>query len=255
MNANSRWSDQAIVLRVGHFREADLWLKLLLRRHGLQTVFAFGASKSRRRFCGCLDVFNTFSCNLCKSGNGKFLNLTEASLLSGPRQLRRQWQRMGLGTNCLKFMEAFGVDEQNASENFALLENLRELLENSQKLPELLPHFFRLRLGCAQGLAPNFHYCGLCGTIPQSSAYFWVNEGQIVCTHCHANATISEKRYSIRVSAYILDLLRSVQQTLPSGWPKDELRPEHRSTIARVISAYVQYHLGLTWAEGRFRRI
>ena len=36
------WTDQALVLRMGAFRESDLWLKLLCREHGLLTLFAFG---------------------------------------------------------------------------------------------------------------------------------------------------------------------------------------------------------------------
>ncbi len=46
------WIDYALVLRIGHFRENDLWLKLLCRKRGLLTLFAFGGSKSKRRFCG-----------------------------------------------------------------------------------------------------------------------------------------------------------------------------------------------------------
>lgn len=52
------WTDTALVLHVGRFREADLWVRLLAPGQGLVTAFAFGGSKSRRRFTGCLDVFN-----------------------------------------------------------------------------------------------------------------------------------------------------------------------------------------------------
>ena len=52
------WSDTALVLGVGRFRESDLWLRMLTRRHGIVSAFAFGGSRSRKRFCGCLDLFN-----------------------------------------------------------------------------------------------------------------------------------------------------------------------------------------------------
>ena len=95
------WADQAVVLRIGHFRESDLWLKLLCRGRGLLTLFAFGGSRSRRRFCGCLDVLNTLQCRVKTSGRENFLNLEEAVLLSGPQCLRGNWQRGlvgGIGT-------------------------------------------------------------------------------------------------------------------------------------------------------------
>ena len=43
----TEWADSALVLRMGHFREADLWLKMLCRGHGLLTLFAFGGSRSQ----------------------------------------------------------------------------------------------------------------------------------------------------------------------------------------------------------------
>ena len=57
--------------------------------------------------------------------DGRFLNLEEAALLQGPRLLRRNWQRMGLAANCLRFVEAMGVGEDAATEAFLLVEDLR----------------------------------------------------------------------------------------------------------------------------------
>lgn len=91
------WADQAVVLRIGHFRESDLWLKLLCRGRGLLTLFAFGGSRSRRRFCGCLDVLNTLQCRVKTSGRENFLNLEEAVLLSGAAVPARQLAAHGAG--------------------------------------------------------------------------------------------------------------------------------------------------------------
>lgn len=52
------WTDQALVLRMGAFRESDLWLKLLCREHGLLTLFAFGGSRQQAtllRLSGCAE--------------------------------------------------------------------------------------------------------------------------------------------------------------------------------------------------------
>ena len=157
------WTDQALVLRMGAFRESDLWLKLLCREHGLLTLFAFGGSRSRRRFCGCLDVLNSLQCRVRSSKDGRFLNLEEAALLQGPRLLRRNWQRMGLAANCLRFVEAMGVGEDAATEAFLLVEDLRAVLEAEKAPPVLLPLYFRLRLAGALGFAPNLGQCGRCG--------------------------------------------------------------------------------------------
>lgn len=247
--------DEAVVLRIGHFRESDLWLRLLCRGRGALTLFAFGGSRSRRRFCGCLDVFNTLHCRVKVSGRGDFLNLEEAAFLRGPRELRSDWRRMGLAANCLRFLEALGVDEEGAGESFALLEDLRDVLEHGRELPQLLPLFFRLRLAGALGFAPNLGHCGVCGAETGASAVFVVDEGRLLCRRCRALRPLAETRYCVEVSRCGLDVLRAVQQTFPSAWPVKALAASERRACARLIDGFVQYHLGLAWENGCFRRV
>lgn len=249
------WADQAVVLRIGHFRESDLWLKLLCRGRGLLTLFAFGGSRSRRRFCGCLDVLNTLQCRVKTSGRENFLNLEEAVLLSGPQCLRGNWQRMGLAANCLRFVEALGVNEEGADETFALVEDLRRVLEEEPRLPSLLPLFFRLRLAGALGFAPNLGQCGACGAPLTDRTLFVVDEGQMRCAACRAREPVLAARYGVELSMAGLDLLRRVQQEFPSAWPVEDLPSMDRRACARAIDGFVQYHLGLAWEGGYFRRV
>ena len=136
------WTDTALVLHVGRFREADLWVRLLALEQGLVTVFAFGGSRSRRRFTGCLDVFNVIRARVTASRDGQFLNMQESTLLEGPERLRRDWRRQGMAANCVRFMEALGVPPDASPFSFSLLRELLGLLENEERPPELAPLFF-----------------------------------------------------------------------------------------------------------------
>ncbi len=249
----TEWADHALVLRMGHFRESDLWLKTLCRKHGLLTLFAFGGSRSRRRFCGCLDVLNSLHCRVKTSPRGGFLNLEEAVLLNGPQALRRDWRRMGLAANCLRFVEALGVGDEGADEAFELVEDMRRTLEEAAALPALFPLFFRLRLAGALGFAPSLDVCGHCGCELSGPGQFVVDEGHVRCPSCRAEA--GPVRYGVELSADGLDLLRHVQQELPSAWHAEELPPADRRACSRVIDGFVQYHLGLAWEGGFFRRV
>lgn len=249
------WTDDAVVLRTGQFRESDLWLKLLFRERGLLTLFAFGGSRSRRRFCGCLDIFNTLQCRVSVARRGDFLNLEEATLVRGPQTLRHNWARMGVAANCLRFLEALGVNAEGAGECFTLVEDLRDCLEKADRLPRLMPLFFRLRVAGALGFAPNLSRCGVCGGVPDEGGAFAVDEGQILCRGCFQSLPRAETRYSVDISARGLDLLRGVQQTFPSAWPVDEPAVADRRACARAIDGFVQYHLGLAWENGYFRRV
>lgn len=248
----TEWADRALVLRMGHFRESDLWLRMLSRRHGLLTLFAFGGSRSRRRFCGCLDIFNSLHCRV-RAGRSGFLNLEEAVLLGGPKVLRKDWRRMGLAVNCLRFVEALGVPPEGADDAYALVEDLRVTLESASVLPALLPLFFRLRLAGALGFAPDLGRCGLCGASLSGGGQFVVDEGHVRCASCRAAA--GGARYGVDMDADGLDLLRHVQQEWPSGWRTGDLPAAVRHACARAIDGFVQYHLGLAWEGGHFRKV
>ncbi|MDE7065655.1 MAG: DNA repair protein RecO, partial [Desulfovibrionaceae bacterium] len=158
------WTDTALVLRVGRFRETDLWLRLLSCHRGVFSAFAFGGSRSRRRFCGCLDLLNTVSCRVKSTRNGSYLALQEGVLIRGPRRLRSDWRRLGIAMNCARFLETLGVTREGASAAFALLEDVLELMEGESSPHPLFPLFFRLRLASEQGFAPTLDKCGICGT-------------------------------------------------------------------------------------------
>ena len=123
----TEWSDTALVLRVGRFREADIWLRLFTRRHGIVSAFAFGGSRSRRRFCGCLDLFNELRIRMKSTRNGQYLTLEEGMLLNGPRRLRTDRNRLGMFMNCVQFMETLGVPSDNSNEVFSTLTTMLEI--------------------------------------------------------------------------------------------------------------------------------
>ena len=47
-------TEEALILTVGRFREADMWVRLFSPGRGAFTAFAFGGSRSKRRFAVAL---------------------------------------------------------------------------------------------------------------------------------------------------------------------------------------------------------
>ena len=245
------WTDTALVLHVGKFRETDLWIRLLALEQGLITAFAFGGSRSRRRFAGCLDVFNVIRTHVISSRDGQFLNMQESTLLEGPDRLRRGWRRQGMAANCVRFVEALGVPPGSAAESFSLLREVLGLLENEASPPEPAPLFFRFRLAAEQGYAPDLRSCFRCGASldSQDKAYFLVGEGVACCPSCRPHGGMS-----LALGQESLDVLRKVQEYSPQRWAELDPSPDSRREAGRLIDAFVRYHLGLEWANGRFRR-
>lgn len=244
--------DTCFVLRKGHFRESDIWLKVLSPSYGVITLFAFGGAKSKRRFCGCLDVFNTLDCRITLSSRKKYYILNEATLLAGQGSLRNNWRRMGEAFNCLAFLEALYIDIDSCRQCFNLLEDLRTTLQAARELPSLFVLFFRFRISCLLGYNPELNICLSCGAKPGDDAYFAYDEGRIYCSQCQSHQSMTKK---IRLSKPGLDLLREVKQTFPSQWIETGLMSDIKRSCGLAMDSFVQYHLGIAYSNGYFRRI
>lgn len=249
----TEWSDQGIILRRGLFHESDMWLKILFRERGLVTAFAFGATKSRIRFCGCLDILNTILGSVKTSGRGRYLNLREASLLESPRNLRRDWRNMGAAANCLRFLEAADPDPVNSPRLFDLVENLRSWLERETKPVNLAPLFFRFHLAGKLGYAPDLLRCARCGAAPPGEAFFATAEGLLYCPDCGRAAPDYSR--DVALSPLARRTLAQVQTSLPEAWPKTELIGSDKRAVSRAADNFIEYHLGLRWDNGFFRRV
>ncbi len=250
MGCGLQWSDDALVLRVGKFRESDLWVRFVSRQHGMLTAFAFGGSRSRRRFSGCLDAFNRIRLNVSTSRDGRFLNMQEATLLESPERIRHDWRRQGVAANCIRFMEAFGVPPDGSSACYDLLGQMIQLIEGLDAIPAFLPVFFRLRLASEQGYAPELDVCPRCGKMLTQAARscFLVQEGTVCCVGCRI-----EGEAGMVIEREALDVLRKVKEKSPLVWDAGGFPPETSRQATRAIDAFVRYHIGLEWANGRFK--
>lgn len=249
------FTDQALVLRVGRFREADLWVRFLCRQRGVVSAFAFGGCRSRRRFCGCLDLFNVVLMRVQGTRGGLYQSLQEATLLKGPDRLRRDWRRCGVAVNCLRFIEALGVGPDGADAAFTLTLEMLELLETVETVPILLPLLFRARFAFEQGYAPRLESCAVCGTpfdeaSKGETARFHVRDGVLYCGHCPCPSGAS-----VALSRETLDALRFVQDNSPLRWSELCFSPAGRRECSRAVDGFIQYHIGLTWENGTYRRL
>ncbi len=246
------WTDTTLVLRVGKFREADLWVRLLGQEQGIVTAFAFGGSRSLKRFTGCLDPYNILLSRAAYNRTGNFLNLQETTLLEGPTRLRTDWRVQGLAANALHFLEAMGVPPGNAFVSFHTLRSFLGLLEYTQNPSPLFPVLFRFRVASDQGYVPDLSTCMHCGLdlSTQSHIFMLVAEGLALCPACHGHI-----QTGMRLQKESLEALRFVQNSDPADWENFLPDPDLGRQISRFIDAFLRYHIGLEWQGGHFRRV
>ena len=250
------FTDRVLILRVGKFRETDLWVRFLSPKRGILSAFAFGGSRSRRRFSGCLDVFNDVLFSIKTTRNGLYNALQEGTLMGAPVRLRSDWQRLGVAANCVKFVEAFGVAPDGAQAAYALVRDALAMLEDGAPLPINLPVLFRARFVFDQGYSMNLTECFRCGkTLRQApGTFFLVREGRFACSFCPPSAS----DFSMAVHHETLDALAHVQDYSPPSWRGGILAvlpPAAHRECARVVDAFVEHHVGLHWDTSRFVRV
>lgn len=243
------FNDSGIVLRVGKFRETDLWVKILTLHHGIITVFAFGGSKSRRRFSGCLDNYNFISARVVSSKNGQFLNLQETTLLDQYNALRINFKKQGMAANCIRFVEALGVTPDDSEKIFHLTKSMLFLLNSEENAFPMLPLLFRLRIVAEQGYLLDPHFCQRCGKVLNDTSVFLVSEGYFTCKTCKPLGSMG-----LIASKETLDILANIQDYSPEYWNLNNNDSAIWRELARIIDSHIRYHVGLEWNDGNFRR-
>ena len=249
--------DQAIVLRLGSFKEADLWVRLLSPSRGVFSAFAFGGSKSRRRFSGCLDLFNEVLFQV--KSQGEYLALQEGLLLKGPDRLRRDWRRLGVAMNCALFLESFCRGTDRADRVHHLFVSLLNHMETSPNCATFLPMFFRIRLAFEQGYALDPRLCSDCGRplIREAGgqALLPLGEKGLICRSCASGTKGGNgngRRFALGSGS--LAVLRHLLEEPLDNWSEMPADEHSQRECVRAMEAFLQHHTGLNWLNGGFRR-
>ncbi|THB69925.1 MAG: DNA repair protein RecO [Desulfovibrio sp.] len=247
------FSENALVLKVGRFKEADMWVRFFTPTRGVLTAFAFGGCKSRRRFCGCLDALNQVRFRVKSNRAGTYLCLMEGSLLKTPAMLRQDTTRMGLMANCIKFVEAAFRGPDGANTIHGLLVDALDVLDGEQEVSNAFPMLFRAKMLCELGFGPNLQDCCVCGAKLDTVAapQFLISEGRLTCGHCRGRSSGN----SLSVSAGALKTLDFIRSRGPEQWRRLALDPPVRREFAEMVDSAITYHLGLNWDRGAFRRV
>ena len=247
------FTENVLVLSVAGFREADLWVRLLSPTRGILTAFAFGGSRSRRRFPGCLDAFNQVLFRIKSTPGRDFLNLQEGTLVKGTKTLRRDRKRLGMARNCAAFLLAFGVEKEGASKAHHLFSSLLALLEDEAEITPLLPIIFRARLVFDQGYSLDFTACSTCfRPFAPDSAFLLVDQGQLICRHCSTGIRALNK---CLLNPKALDLFNAIKIQCPTEWRSLPICHESAKQLTYALDGFIRYHIGLAWENNRFKKV
>jgi len=249
-------TEKALVLKVGRFREADVWVRLLTSSRGVFNAFAFGGSRSRRRFVGCLDPFSHVLFTIGSGKRGNYTVLEEGSLLGNFPSVRKDAAKTGIAANCMKFIEAMEVGPGDGHHAYELLLATMEMLESGGGAPEFIPWLFRAKYAFDMGYTPDFLACGTCGkSVGTEKGYqFGVEKGQVACPTCLSGGKPLEG-LARPIATGALRALDWIQHSSPSEWAHVAMDAEVRRQCSQLVELFVAYHLGLSWENGIYKKV
>lgn len=243
------FSEHVLVLRVGTFKEADCWVRFFSPTHGLLTGFAFGGRHSRQRFCGCLDPLSLVHFRVTMDRRQEYHLLQEGTLINGFTHLKKDLNKLGMVSNCIRFFESLSFPPDGADSAYHLLLETLQALDHPGPGSWFVPLLFRAKMAFAQGFQPDLQTCRQCGCLLQTQhrAVFSVQQGGLHCLHCPP-----DPGHNISTSRETLELLDTLARSGPKEWstwiPSNQVREE----CMHLIDAFVQYHLGLICDGNRF---
>jgi DNA repair protein RecO (recombination protein O) len=245
------FTEEALILKLGQFKEADCWIRFFTPTHGLLTGFAFGGLKSRKRFSGCLDPLSRVLLTAASDRYGRYLTLCEGSLINRYPSLHLNLSRWGMAVNCIKFLEASHSGAENASEIFAYTCKTLHLLDTQEALPPYVPMLYRAGLTSKYGYLPNLSQCSRCRQHIRSGdeLFFFIAEGKTLCRRCCPNGAAGGQRMRSDLALFLLRLFTAE----PEEWRSLHFPPQSTQMILHAIDRYVQAHIGLIWLQGRFQ--
>jgi len=251
LRSSMDFTEHGIIIKVGLFREYDQWVRLLTPTKGILTAFAFGGSRSRRRFGGCLDALSNILFTARTSRNGAYIQMEEGTLLNGFSRLKADLPRLGMAVNCVKFLTAFQTGVDNSRVVYDLTLATLAALDELEEIQDFWPLFFRAKVAFESGFAPDFKACHLCGKDIEhiASPFFCIEKGGVSCQACRPPMGLA-----LPTSRGTLRLLSRLQDTGPREWRNLRMVSEIRSECYELVDRYVQYHLGLRQDERGFRR-
>ncbi|SDB47799.1 DNA replication and repair protein RecO [Desulfonatronum thiosulfatophilum] len=245
------WTGEGLIFKVGRFREIDCWVRFFSPTFGLTTAMAFGGSRSRRRFCGCLDALNSVLFKVRFFPAKGCCTLEEATLLRMFPRLRQDAARTGLAANCLSFLQALRITPEEAPVVYALLMETLEVLDQAENVSPVFLQLFRARICFDHGYAPELETCAVCGREqPEQTGKrltLALDKGRICCARCVPGAG-----RNLEIGPETQVILGSLSTSRPGQWVLIPMSAATRGEIFQVVDGYVRHHLGLRWSHGRF---
>ena len=175
--------DDAVVIGLMDYREADRIVSLFSKEHGRINGIARGARRSVKRFGGALELFARLSVNFTQSDS--LVPIKDVDAITIYPGIRSSFEGIAYAGYACELVSLFAPERQANGRLFRLLTAYLEYLD---KAPATASdrHFFEINLLNILGYRPPLDSCAGCGSDLAAKGGFWSvgHETGIYCRSC-----------------------------------------------------------------------
>lgn len=227
---------EGIVLHHSDFGEADRLLTIFTRELGKIRAIAKGVRKPRSRKAGHIEPFSRAVLQLAR-GRDLFI-LTQAEAIQSHASLKEDLVLLGYASYVIELLTSFTFEGEENQDLFRLVKNALNRLDSGED-PNLVTHYYEIRLLDLVGYRPKLFACAQCeAVIKAEDQYFSAAQGGVLCPKCGRSMPGSRL-----ISVDALRFLRHFQRSSYKEASRANIKPVIYAEIDQIIHFYVTHIL------------
>jgi DNA repair protein RecO (recombination protein O) len=231
------YTTDAVVVRTSNLGEADRIITMVTPIHGLVRGVAKAARKPGSKLGGHLDLLRLVSVSVRETRT--LHGLSQASSLNGFRGLRDDLDRFSRASYISEMSEKFSVENGANQPLFRLLVDVLGALEVTGN-PEMIVHFFEMRLLQLSGFAPELSKCVETGVELEPANHLYSAErGGLV----NNEARPVGEAAMLPASLNTIKLLRFLSRTDVTQADKMKAGEDENRQLSRILRAQIHHVL------------
>ncbi|HJV31351.1 MAG TPA: DNA repair protein RecO [Bacillales bacterium] len=234
---------EGIVIRSTDYGETNKVVTLYTREWGKIGVMARGAKKTNSRLSAVTQLF-TYGYFLVQRGSG-LGSLQQGEMISSMRTIREDIFLTAYSSYIVELTDK-GTDEKKP--NPFLFELLYQTLNylNEGFDQDVLMNIYEMKMLNVMGLYPILNQCSVCSSTDGHFS-FSIREGGFICHRC-----LEKDPYHFKISQATVKLLRLFYYIDLSRLGNISVKPETKTEIKKIISAYYDEYSGLHLKTKKF---
>jgi DNA repair protein RecO (recombination protein O) len=229
---------KAIVIREVNIGEADKLLTLLTKEHGLMTVVARNARRSRSKLAAASQL-------LCYSEYVIFKNkesytINSSDIIDSFYSIRNDLTRLTYTAHIISMVCDVAQEGQPSPRLLQLLLNTIYIFSKDEKNPELAARVFELRMLSILGYAPQLKHCDVCGKTDSPVMYFSFSKCSLLCSSLEC---IGNDGSAIVISQGAVKAMRHIIYSKASDIFKFDLAANVLLELGAIVNKYLRERL------------